>query len=463
MKITELELIASVCDDYEYDTMSSNEGMWCLDVYKYDKAPHGTIAFYSDDNIRYGLTFDYTFDDVTKLLQVMQEMKEKDDYHDVQFPFDEHGIDLDDFEWVPMPARCKGRHINAEEVEEVKVEELKEIAMKTMTIANQNKIAAAINNVTAKAEEEKAMKKNNRYVVAMVIGSVVNMTQINAVKTWLTKNAKASVDIIVSGNPIRVQKLGCVINELKTPIRMIGCGVKNNDIFAYTHQDEHPCVWAINHSDVVFTIGDGMVVTEAKKYAFKTNRSYYSYGRQFVESICKGHYDKAVITRADIVTTNEAKAIKAEEVKVVAKPKVDLIAVAKAEMDAAKKVYDAAKAKYDKLVAESKPVAKKEVVGRGKELFVDVELSSNMGDITKSFTEEQKKAEEEAVDEVVEAFMAKEESMAEPVKADFTFEGKGYNVIVKEAFDVELFNSCDAETQKMVIEESMAAGHIVAA
>lgn len=457
MKITELELIASVCDDYEYDTMSSNEGVWCLDVYKYDKAPHGTIAFYSDDNIRYGLTFDYTFDDVTKLLQVMQEMKEKDDYHDVQFPFDEHGIDLDDFEWVPMPARCKGRHINAEEVEEVKVEELEETAMKTMTIAN-----TAVVSVNAKEE----VKMNKRYVVSMVIGSVVNMKQVNAVKAWLAKNAKASVDIIISGNPVRIQKLGKVIADMKVPARVIGCNVKNSDVFKYTHQDEHPCVWAINHSDAVITIGDGMVVAKAKEYAFKTSRSCYNYGRQFVESICKGHYEKAVITRADIVTLNEAKAIKAEEVKPAAEPKVDPIAVAKAELDAAKKAYEAAKAKYDKLVAESKPAVKEEVVGRGKELFVDVELSSNMGDITKSFTEEQKKAEEEAVDEAVEAFLAKEEmrlELAEPVKADFTFEGKGYNVVVKEAFDVELFNSFDAETQKMVVEESTAAGHIVAA
>lgn len=329
--------------------------------------------------------------------------------------------------------------------------------MKMNTIAN-----TAVVSVNAKEE----VKMNKRYVVSMVIGSVVNMKQVNAVKAWLAKNAKANVDIIVSGNPVRIQKLGKVIADMKVPARVIGCNVKNSDVFKYTHQDEHPCVWAINHSDVVFTIGDGMVVSKAKEYAFKTSRSCYNYGRQFVESICKGHYEKAVITRADIVTTNEAKAIKAEETKPAAESKVAPIAVAKAELDAAKKVYEAAQAKYDKLVAESKPVVKEEVVGRGKELFVDVELSSNMGDITKSFTEEQKKAEEEAVNEAVEAFLTKEEmrlELAEPVKADFTFEGKGYNVVVKEAFDVELFNSFDAETQKMVVEESMTAGHIVAA
>lgn len=315
--------------------------------------------------------------------------------------------------------------------------------MKTMTIANQNKIAAAINNVTAKAEEEKAMKKNNRYVVSVVIGSVVNMKQVNAVKVWLAKNAKANVDIIVSGNPVRIQKLGKVIADMKVPARVIGCNVKNSDAFKYTHQDEHPCVWAINHSDVVFTIGDGMVVTKAKEYAFKTSHSCYNYGRQFVESICKGHYEKAVITRADIVTTNEAKAIKAEEVKVAAESKVDPIAVAKAELDAAKKAYEAAQAKYDKLVAESKPVAKEE----SKPVEMRLELA-------------------EPVDRQTEAIVRLDENglfVAEPVKADFTFEGKGYNVVVKEAFDVELFNSFDAETQKMVIEESAAAGHIVAA
>jgi hypothetical protein len=72
----------------------------------------------------------------------------------------------------------------------------------------------------------------------------------------------------------------------------------------------------------------------------------------------------------------------------------------------------------------------------------------------------------EPVDGQTEAIVRLDENglfVAEPVKADFTFEGKGYNVVVKEAFDVELFNSCDAETQKMVVEESMAAGHIVAA
>lgn len=315
--------------------------------------------------------------------------------------------------------------------------------MKTMTIANQNKIAAAINKVTAKAEEEKAMKKNNRYVVAVVIGSVCNMKQVNAVKAWLAKNAKSSMDIIVSGNPVRIQKLGKVIADMKVPARVIGCNVKNSDVFKYTHQDEHPCVWAINHSDVVFTIGDGMVVTKAKEYAFKTSHSCYNYGRQFVESICKGHYEKAVITRADIVTTNEAKAIKAEEVKVAAESKSDPIAVAKAELDAAKKAYEAAKAKYDKLVAESKPVAKEE----SKPVEMRLELA-------------------EPVDGQTEAIVRLDENglfVAEPVKADFTFEGKGYNVVVKDAFDVELFNSFDTETQKMVIEESAAAGHIVAA
>ncbi len=358
--------------------------------------------------------------------------------------------------------------------------------MKTMTIANQNTVAAKA------VKEEKIMNKNTRFVIAVVIGSICNMKQVNQFKKYLATIKKSNVDILVAGNPIRVQKLGRIVNEAKAPVRMIGCGVKNSNVFAYTHQDEHPCLWAINHADAVVTIGEGSVVTKAIDYAFKSSRSCYIYGKEFKDSICRGHYDKEIIMRADIVTTNEAKAIKAEETKPAAEPKVDPIAVAKAELDAAKKAYEAAQAKYDKLVAESKPMAKEEVVGRGRELFVDVELSSNMGDITKSFTEEQKKVEEEAVDEAVEAFMAKEESkpvemrlelaepvdgqteaivrldenglfVAEPVKADFTFEGKGYNVVVKEAFDVELFNSFDAETKKMVIEESAAAGHIVAA
>jgi hypothetical protein len=347
------------------------------------------------------------------------------------------------------------------------------------------------------------------------------MKQVNAVKAWLAKNAKANVDIIVSGNPVRIQKLGKVIADMKVPARVIGCNVKNSDVFKYTHQDEHPCVWAINHSDVVITIGDGMVVTKAKEYAFKTSRSCYNYGRQFVESICKGHYEKAVITRADIVTTNEAKAIKAEESKVVAEPKVDLVAVAKAELDAAKKAYEAAKAKYDKLVAEFKP-AVEEKPGHGyksiaqeieEELAAPVDttgdvisfrdktyevivddfepmdaeemeeaikngdvrrISKNHNDMAKMVSEigdatkpvEMRLELAEPVDGQTEAIVRLDENglfVAEPVKADFTFEGKGYNVVVKEAFDVELFNSCDAETQKMVVEESMAAGHIVAA
>lgn len=343
--------------------------------------------------------------------------------------------------------------------------------MKMNTIAN-----TAVVSVNAKEE----VKMNKRYVVSMVIGSVVNMKQVNAVKAWLTKNAKANVDIIVSGNPVRIQKLGKVIADMKVPARMIGCNVKNSDVFKYTHQDEHPCVWAINHSDVVFTIGDGMVVTKAKEYAFKTSRSCYNYGRQFVESICKGHYEKAVITRADIVTLNEA--------KVAAEPKVDLIAVAKAELDAAKKAYEAAQAKYDKLVAESKPVVEEESEHGYKSIAQEIkeELAAPV-DTTGDVISFRGKTYEVLVDdfepmdaeEMEEAIkngdirpigkshndMAKMVSAIADAKpaADFTFEGHGYNVVVKEAFDVELFNSCDAETQKMVIEESTAAGHIVAA
>lgn len=385
--------------------------------------------------------------------------------------------------------------------------------MKTMTIANQNKIAAAINNVTAKAEEEKAMKKNNRYVVSVVIGSVVNMKQVNAVKAWLAKNAKASVDIIISGNPVRIQKLGKVIADMKVPARVIGCNVKNSDVFKYTHQDEHPCVWAINHSDVVITIGDGMVVAKAKEYAFKSSRSCYIYGKEFKDSICRGHYDKKIITRADIVTTNEAKA---EVAKPVVKEAADPMVAAKKELEVAKKEFEAAKAKLDaaqaKVDALAKPVVKEEPVGRGAELFVDVELSADMATVTQNAQQEYKSIAQEVEEELaapvdttgdvinfrgqtyevmVDDFepldtedvekaikngdirpvgkshndMAKMVNAIADAKpaADFTFEGKGYNVVVKEAFDVELFNSCDAETQKAIIEDSMAAGHIVAA
>jgi hypothetical protein len=297
------------------------------------------------------------------------------------------------------------------------------------------------------------------------------MKQVKQFQEWAAR-VKANTDIVICGDPIRTRKLGKVIADMKLPARVIGCNVENSeDAFLYTHRDAHPCKWAIDHSDTVITIGDGSVVSKAKKHAFETNRSCYNYGRLLSQSLCKGkHYEKTVIMRADIVTLNEAKA----EV-VVAKPAVkkaaDPMVAANKELEVAKREFEAAKAKLDaaqaKVDALAKPVEEKKeevVEGRGKELFVDVELSSNMGDITKSFTEEQKKVEEEAVDEAVEAFMAKEETkLAEPVKADFTFEGKGYNVVAKEAFDVELFNSCDAETQKAIIEDSMAAGHIVAA
>ena len=506
MKITELELVASVCDDYEYDTMSGNEGVWCLDVYKYDKAPHGTIAFYSDDNIRHGLTFDYTFDDVSKLLPVMREMKEKDDYHDVQFPFDEHGIDLDDFEWIPMPARCKGRHINAEEVEKVEVEELEEIAMKAMTIANTTVVSV---------EKEEVKMNKNRYVVAVVAGSSCNMKQVKQFQEWVAR-ANTNMDIVICGDPIRTRKLGKVIADMKLPARVIGCNVENSETFLYTHRDAHPCKWAIDHSDTVITIGDGSVVSKAKKHAFETNRDCYNYGRLLSQSLRKGkHYEKAVITRADIVTTNEAKA----EVAKPAVKKADPMVAAKKELEAAKKEFKAAKAKLDaaqaKVDALAKPVEEKKeevVEGRGKELFVDTELSADMATVTQNAQQEYKSIAQEVEEELaapvdttgdVISFRGKtyevmvddfepldtedvekaikngdirpvgksHNDMAKMVNAiadakpaaDFTFEGKGYNVVVKEAFDVELFNSCDAETQKAIIEDSMAAGHIVAA
>lgn len=378
------------------------------------------------------------------------------------------------------------------------------------------KMNTIANTTVVSVENKEEVKMNKRYVVSMVIGSVVNMKQVNAVKAWLAKNAKANVDIIVSGNPIRIQKLGKVIADMKVPARVIGCNVKNSDVFKYTHQDEHPCVWAINHSDVVFTIGDGMVVTKAKEYAFDTSRSCYNYGRQFVESICKGYYEKAVITRADIVTLNEAKA---EVAKPAVKKATDPMVAAKKELEAAKKEFKAAKAKLDaaqaKVDALTKPVEEKKeevIEGRGAELFVDVELSPNMGAITaaaqddygyKSIAQEIEEAVNDDSDEILEAgenfaygrtsytvvttFNITELEMAQmdspdaarkivedavangslklavPELISFEFEGKSYFIEDKEAFDMDIFDSCDAETQKMIIEESVAAGHIVAA
>ena len=319
--------------------------------------------------------------------------------------------------------------------------------MKTMTIANQNTVAAKA------VKEEKTMNKNTRFAIAVVIGTICNMKQVNQFKKYLSTIKKNNVDILVAGSPVRIQKLGRIINESKAPVRMIGCNVQNNDVFAYTHQDEHPCVWAINHSDAVITIGEGAVVAKAIDYAFKVSRSCYIYGKEFKESICRGHYDKEVIMRADIVTTNEAKAIKEAE-KSSAKPQVDPIAEAKAELEAAKKAYEAAQAKYDKLVAASKKEEKEEeVTGRGAELFVDVECSPNAGDITEAmFTKE----EEDEIDKAIDA-------LPDKVAADFSFEGTDYNVVDRTAFDIDIFNEQDAETQKMIVEESLKAGHIIAA
>ena len=347
------------------------------------------------------------------------------------------------------------------------------------------KMNTIANTAVVSIENKEEVKMNKRYVVSMVIGSVVNMKQINAVKAWLTKNAKANVDIIISGNPVRIQKLGKVIADTKVPARVIGCNVKNSDTFKYTHQDEHPCVWSIDHSDVVFTIGEGMVVNKAKEYAFKTSRSCYNYGRQFVESISKGHYEKAVITRADIVTTNEAKAEVA-----VAKPAVkeaaDPMVAAKKELEAAKKEFEAAKVKLDAAQAKVGALAKNtqqeyksiaqeiaeelaapvdttgDVInfrGKNYEVMVDDFEPLDTEDVEKAIKNGDLRPIGKSHNDMAKMVNA----IADATAADFTFEGKGYNVVVKEAFDVELFNSCDAETQKMVVEESVAAGHIVAA
>ena len=375
--------------------------------------------------------------------------------------------------------------------------------MKTMTIANQNAVAAKA------VKEEKIMNKNTRYVIAVVIGTICNMKQINKFKEYLTAIKSHNVDILVAGNPIRVQKLGRVINESKSPVRMIGCGVKNNNIFAYTHQDEHPCAWAIDHSDVVITIGEGLVISKAADYAVKSNRSCYIYGKEFKESICRGHYDKEIIMRADIVTTNEAKAIQA------AKPVTDPMTAAKAELEAAKKEFEAAKAKLEaaqaKVDALVKPAVEEkkeeEPVGRGAELFVNVEDSADMGTVTAAIQYEYKSINqelEEAINDnsddilekgevfafgntsytVVNSFNMTELEMADSnaeahkiiedavasgnlkvksVKCDFKFAGKAYNVADKTAFDVSIFNEQDNETKQVIVEESLKAGHIVIA
>lgn len=510
MKIKELEFIASLGDDYEYDNMSSDEGMWFLEVYKCPQAPYGTIAIYSDENMQRSVaTIEYTFDDVSKLLPVMREMKEKDDYHDVQFPFEDHGIDLyNDFEWDLMPARCKkGRHVIFEEVDEVTIEELEKITKES------EKVNSPVEN-----KEEAKMNKNTRFVIAVVIGSACNVKQIKQFQEWVAR-VNVNTDLVVCGDPIRTRKLGKVIADMKLPARVIGCNVENSeDAFLYTHRDAHPCKWAIDHADTVITIGDGSIVSKAKKYAFETNRSCYNYGRLLSQSICKNHYEKAVITRADIVTTNEAKA-EAVVTKPVVKEAADPMVAAKKELEAAKREFEAAKAKLDaaqaKVDALAKPVEEKKeevVEGRGKELFVDTELSTDMATVTQNAQQEYKSIAQEVEEELaapvdttgdvinfrgqtyevmVDDFepldtedvekaikngdirpvgkshndMAKMVNAIADAKpaADFTFEGKGYNVVVKEAFDIELFNSCDAETKKAVIEDSMAAGHIVAA
>ena len=321
------------------------------------------------------------------------------------------------------------------------------------------------------------MNKNTRFVIAVVVGSICNMKQVNQFKKHLATIKKSNVDILVAGNPIRVQKLGRIVNESKAPVRMIGCGVKNNDVFAYTHQDEHPCVWAIDHADAVITIGEGMVVNKAINYAFKTSRSCYIYGKEFKDSICRGHYDKKIITRADIVTTNEAAVKEAADPMITAKKELE---AAKKEFEAAKAKLDAAQAKVDALAKNTQQEYKSIAQEIDEELAAPVDTTGDVinfrGKNYEVMVDDFEPLDTEDVEKAIKngdlrpigkshndmAKMVNAIADAKPA-ADFTFEGKGYNVVVKEAFDVELFNSCDAETQKMVVEESMAAGHIVAA
>lgn len=275
--------------------------------------------------------------------------------------------------------------------------------------------------------------KSNRYVVSVVIGTMVNMKQVHGFTDWLVKNAKANMDVVLSGNPIRVRKLGRVVAGLNTPGRLIGCNMKNDDVFKYTHHDEHPCVWSISHSDVVVTIGDDFITSTAKEVASVSNRLCYNYGNEFT-STAGGHYAKEEIMRSDIVTTNEAKAIKE-----------DILAAAKAELDAAKKAYEVAKAKYNELVAKNQAAVSADPKDYDS-VSIAQERESILSDTGK-----------ELLDGPMVAAVQPE------VHADFTFNGKGYCVAVKDAFDVEIFNSLDTETQQQIIEESSKAGHIVAA
>ena len=266
--------------------------------------------------------------------------------------------------------------------------------------------------------------KNNRCVVSVVIGTMVNMKQVHGFTDWLVKSAKANMDVVLSGNPIRVKKLGRVVAGLNTPIRLIGCNMKNDDVFKYTHKDAHPCVWAISHSDVVVTIGDDSITSTAKEVASASNRPCYSYATEF-SSVAGGYYSKEMITRADIVTTNEAEAIKE-----------DSIAEAKAKLEAAKKAYEAAQAKYNELVAKNQTVVPVDQKDYGY-----VGITQDVENISDDNAKEKAKG----------------------LHADFVFDGKSYRVAVKNAFDVEIFNSLDTEVQQQVIKESFKAGHITAA
>lgn len=176
----------------------------------------------------------------------------------------------------------------------------------------ENKIAAAINNVTAKAEEEIKMEKK---IVIAVIAESVSAGNVNALKKsicdYLAEQNVNTADIIVAGEKSAVAMVGANLKDM--PVRLIGCNQVAGEVFDYVHNGPKFCGWAIDHADIVMTAGKGKFVAMSASAAFKANKSCYRHADKVLQNICKNQYEKKAIVRSEIQTVNSPAVVNTKE------------------------------------------------------------------------------------------------------------------------------------------------------
>jgi hypothetical protein len=265
-------VIAFFCDDYEIDGPSADEGEEEFVIMRWDEAPHGTITFYSDQNMGYGCHYIYTLDDVSSIIEISKKIK----YHDIHIHEvleKKYGIPFWDLNWKEYKP-CVNTEALLKAIAKAEGIDMEENTMNTINTAainNQNEEETIMTNQTANQntavqnvniKEESTMSTNTTINIAVI--SEVNSLTAKQIE-MLNKSVNALLGIyeaqgsylIFAGNKAG-SKIAAAKIETKVPHANIGVGQeKGQRQFKYvvSAAGDSPCRKAISKAHLVIVLG----------------------------------------------------------------------------------------------------------------------------------------------------------------------------------------------------------------